>query len=259
VQNVKISIVMPTWNRHDTVHVALNSVLAQSYANWELWVVDDGSDAPYDEYIGNLLLDGGVRFEEGGFVCSRKEKIRTFRIDAGRVIYLKRIVRVPHTVDPSLVRNSVIPQITGELVCFRDDDGYWPPHWLAVMAAPFADSEVVMAYGNRNIIDLPRLSYFNKEYADRMGVFYNPNHTGKGHFGAGADTGDVMLRMEPFKAVGGFVTTEITGGAEDGHLWRAIMEAFPNGKVVYVPEAVNYYIWHQSEIPNRTTPKINQN
>lgn len=243
-----ISIIMPTFNRQDCIHLALGSVIGQEYRSWELWVVDDGSDEPYHHFIAMLLAEQGREFQDGILFFGR-ERVHTFRLDEGRVIYLRRLSQ--HYGHPSPVRNAAMEDLRGELVCFRDDDGYWPPNWLGEMAAAFGDSEVVMAYGNRNISHLASLNFFNRDYADRYGTLYNPGFR-DGDFSAGADTGDVMLRMKAFRESGGFDSPELTGGQEDRFLWRKIVERNPAGKVVYVPGATNYYIWHNSDRPNRT-------
>ena len=40
----KVSIIIPTYNRSDIIGETLNSVMAQTYTNWECIVVDDGSN-----------------------------------------------------------------------------------------------------------------------------------------------------------------------------------------------------------------------
>ncbi|MBU1679910.1 MAG: glycosyltransferase [Bacteroidetes bacterium] len=42
--NPSVSIILPTFNRERLITRAINSVLGQSYTNWELIIVDDGSE-----------------------------------------------------------------------------------------------------------------------------------------------------------------------------------------------------------------------
>lgn len=40
---LQISIIIPTFNRASLLNRAINSILAQTYTHWDLWVIDDGS------------------------------------------------------------------------------------------------------------------------------------------------------------------------------------------------------------------------
>mgnify|MGYP000063559085 CR=1 FL=1 len=39
----RVSVIMPTYNRADSLRRSIDSVIAQQWADWELVVVDDGS------------------------------------------------------------------------------------------------------------------------------------------------------------------------------------------------------------------------
>ena len=43
LDNIGISIIMPTYNRERLVLRSIQSILDQTYTNWELIIVDDGS------------------------------------------------------------------------------------------------------------------------------------------------------------------------------------------------------------------------
>jgi len=101
-----ISIVMPTYNRADTIQRAVASVRAQCWSDWELIVVDDGST---DDTTSRLAgLDPRIRLlwqENRGVTAAR---------------------------------NTGLAAAKGELVAFLDSDDEWLPHHLALAAAFFA-------------------------------------------------------------------------------------------------------------------------
>jgi len=93
--SLRISVVIPTYNRAHTLLRALNSVLAQTRLPNEIFVIDDGST---DNTLGIL---------------------KPF-IEAKKVIYLKTPNRgVSHA------RNRGIARATGEWVAFLDSDDEW--------------------------------------------------------------------------------------------------------------------------------------
>ena len=47
----KIGVIIPTYNRKELVNIAIESVLKQDYENFEICVIDDGSEIPAKEFI----------------------------------------------------------------------------------------------------------------------------------------------------------------------------------------------------------------
>ncbi len=104
---MRISVVMPTFNRAGTIARAIDSVLAQTQLDVELIVVDDGST---DETTALL------------------------RVYEGRLIYL----RVDGNRGGNFARNRGIEKASGEIVSFIDSDDEFLPHKLRFVAEFFA-------------------------------------------------------------------------------------------------------------------------
>src|SRR5205823_7200138 len=96
----KFSVIIPTFNRATLVLEAVESVLAQTYGNFELIVVDDGST---DDTVERLRR-----------IVDRRLSIVT--ISHGGV---------------STARNAGIAVASGALISFLDSDDLWLPHKLA--------------------------------------------------------------------------------------------------------------------------------
>jgi glycosyltransferase involved in cell wall biosynthesis len=95
-----ISVVMPTYNRLHYIRAAVASVLAQNFADWELIVIDDGSDDDTRLYL-STLSDARIAI---GF-CE-------------------------HTGMPAVCRNRGIARARGRYVAFLDSDDAWAPEKL---------------------------------------------------------------------------------------------------------------------------------
>ncbi|MES5138700.1 glycosyltransferase family 2 protein [Lactobacillus jensenii] len=56
-KNSKISIIIPSYNGADTIVQTLDSVISQTYKNWEIILVDDGSNDNTKEVVGKYLKE----------------------------------------------------------------------------------------------------------------------------------------------------------------------------------------------------------
>lgn len=95
---IKFSVVIPVYNKAETISRSLNSVLSQTYKNYELIVINDGST----DNINAVLEEYG-------------KKIRI-------------INQENHGV--SAARNRGIEEATGQYICFLDADDEWLPNHL---------------------------------------------------------------------------------------------------------------------------------
>ncbi|HRE00053.1 MAG TPA: glycosyltransferase family A protein [Ilumatobacteraceae bacterium] len=119
-----ISVVMATAfpERISYLRSAIDSVLAQSYPNWELIVIDDGDEPFLDPAPAWWPTDPRVRLLRGE---GRSE---------GRA------------------RNAGIAAVTGAVVAYLDDDCRWFPWWLHAFARVFAsEPDIGVVHGIRII------------------------------------------------------------------------------------------------------------
>lgn len=123
--DIKVSIIMPTWNRASVIRRAIDSVLAQRYGNFELIISDDGS-ADTTEEVLQCHYAGDQR-------------IRYLKNEHGGV---------------SLARNIGLDSTTGQLIAYLDSDNAWSENYLLLMVNSFVDNpDMNTLYCGLKIID----------------------------------------------------------------------------------------------------------
>lgn len=130
-----ISIVIPVYNAERYINKCIDSVLSQSYANWELLLIDDGSS------------------DDSGRICDgyskKDDRIRTFHKRNGGV---------------GSARNVGIEQASGDFITFIDSDDWISSQYIAdfVRCNPQRKSIVVSGL----ITKTPSEEYVSFQYAD---------------------------------------------------------------------------------------------
>lgn len=134
-QRPRVSVVIPVYNAAAYVAAAVQSALAQTYANMEIIVVDDGST----DDTAVILATYGDRI---------------------RYIYQDNQER-------AAARNRGLAEARGEYVAFLDADDLWVPMKLERQVAILdARPEVVVAYSQAVVINRagrPRLSGYRQQ------------------------------------------------------------------------------------------------
>jgi GT2 family glycosyltransferase len=121
-----VSIVTPVYNHGRFIAACIESVLGQSYQDWELLIIDDGSADGTAEVIR--------RYSD--------PRIRYFHQEN------RGIEALAHTY------NRALALARGELIAILEGDDTWPSHKLAAQVARFDDPEIVLAFGEETDIDV---------------------------------------------------------------------------------------------------------
>jgi glycosyltransferase involved in cell wall biosynthesis len=122
MQSPFFSVILPTYNRANMIGRAIESVIAQTYTNWELLVVDDGS------------------------TDNTKQVVEAYNDSRIRYIYQQNAER-------SAARNNGIDNAKGEYVCFIDSDDYFLLNHLQEFINNLGDNPGVDMLFGLNVID----------------------------------------------------------------------------------------------------------
>lgn len=128
----KVSVIIPTYNREYYVVKAIDSVLCQKYADYEIIVVDDGS------------------------VDNTKEKLNRY---GNKIEYVYQ-----DNSGVSAARNAGIRKAQGEWIAFLDSDDEWHPDYLLCQINQIKNNPGACAhFTNANIYeDDKTVNYFDK-------------------------------------------------------------------------------------------------
>ena len=133
-----VSVIMPAYNCEKYVVEAINSVLAQTYKNWELLVLDDGSN-------DNTL-----------------QVIEEFSKNDSRIKALPN----GKNMGVSATRNRGIELATGEWIAFLDSDDMWESKKLEKQLEVAKEKEAEFLFTGS--------SYINEQGEPFKGIFEVP-------------------------------------------------------------------------------------
>ena len=115
-----VSVIMPAFNCDRTILQSIRSVQAQSFEDWELIVVDDGS------------------------TDRTAELVEQARAQDPRVVLL----RSRENLGAWNARNTAIEAAGGRYVAFLDSDDLWLPRKLEIQLAHMREHECALGYSS---------------------------------------------------------------------------------------------------------------
>lgn len=213
----KFSVIVPLYNKAPFVRKALESIASQTYRDFELIIVDDGSTdnslEVVNEYIRDVLC---VMYD----VCKN--------------------VRVIHQKNSGVAaaRNNGVAVSKGEYVCFLDADDWWESTFLEEMDRLIAEYPDAGIYASNYIYYKPGKTHvalsLPRGYLDYPKAYYEGSSMP-------VWTGATCMLRKVFDEMGGFPLGIKLG--EDFLLWAKTALHYP---VAFSEKPLAYY---NNEVP----------
>ncbi len=197
-----ISVIIPAYNSEKTIKATIESVLKQTFSDWELIIINDGSQ--------DSTLDIALQVKDS--------RIKVFSFDNAGL---------------SASRNRGLKRAVGEFVSFLDADDIWTSDKLAIQLKALQENpQAAVAYSWTDYIDENGKFAFSGSYINVNGDVYE--HLLMSDFLENGS--NPLIRKEAFTALDGF--DETLRAAEDWDMWLRLANKFdfvcvPSVQILY--------------------------
>lgn len=168
-----VSVVIPTYNRPDGLSNAIRSVLAQTYKNVEVFVVDDCSQCDNQSVVNSL-----------------PSRINYRRMEANR--------------GANFCRNVGAKLGSGKYVAFLDDDDVWHENKIESQVVACEQMNAELCYTGKNIVIVGANGEGRRErysFSEPPFVCYKRSIMARNFIGT---TSSILVSRRSFLQVGGF-------------------------------------------------------
>ena len=123
------TIIIPTRNRPKELEVCLSHILLQTYRDYEVLIIDDGSQTEIVQQYSNIIPED--------------KRFKLINQEAPTITGM----------GVSVVRNIGIEKAAGEYIAFCDDDDFWTDsNHLAIAHNTIIENNIDMFFANQNAI-----------------------------------------------------------------------------------------------------------
>ena len=182
-----VSVIMPSWNTEKFIAESIQSVIDQTYANWELIIVDDCSTDATDEVVASF----------------KDDRIRYFHNDKNS--------------GAAVTRNKALREARGEWIAFLDSDDLWMPEKLEKQIAFMNQNGYIFSYTEYEKIDeesnplnvyvsgpeiVNKRRMYNYDYIGQLTMIYSAKAFGLIQIKDIKKNNDYAIRLQLYKKVG---------------------------------------------------------
>ena len=162
-----VSIITPSYNVSTYIGIAIESVLAQTFSDWELLITDDCSTDNTCDIVEQYV--------------ARDSRIHLFRL--------------PNNMGAGIARNNSIKQASGRYIAFLDADDWWYPNKLEKQikfmqenGCEFSFTAFEYADSSLNVVGISRKPRYISKHLMKLGcnigtpgVIYDTQRIGKAY------------------------------------------------------------------------------
>lgn len=120
-----VSIITPVFNSEKYLSLTIDSVLKQTYQNWELWLINDCS--------------ADKSFEIMQSFAAKDHRIHSISLEKNS--------------GPAVARNTGIEKAQGRYIAFLDADDIWKPEKLSVQIPFMHENNYALSYSHYEVMD----------------------------------------------------------------------------------------------------------
>jgi glycosyltransferase involved in cell wall biosynthesis len=216
VANPLVSVVIPAYNHARYLGRALQSVLDQTYTNWETIVIDNHSTDNTDEVMASFT----------------DQRITYLKIHNNGVI--------------AASRNAGIRAAKGQWVAFLDSDDWWTKDKLKVCFG-YIDDKVDLVYHDLQIISDQSRRFRRKvikSWQVKPPVLIDLLLKGNA-----IANSSVVVRKTLLVKIGGINESREMIAAEDYNTWLRVAQL--SNQFLYLPRRLGYYLQHNNNISQK--------
>lgn len=189
-----VSVIMPAYNASNYIQEAINSVIAQTYSNWELVIIDDGSK----DNTSEIVLKNS----------NQDSRIQYFYQDNGK---------------QGKARNLGISKAKGDYLAFLDADDLWLPEKLKVQIEEIREKNVDLVFSDSYRFKNQEVVCVSERMNVKSGFFSGSKALQLFLEANRIPILTVLVKKEKVEAVGCFSESMDIQNVEDYHLWLKLL------------------------------------
>ena len=206
------SIIIPLYNKENYIQNTINSVLSQTFSDFEVLIIDDGSTDNSAEIV-SLFIDSRIKYH-----YKKNEGVST-------------------------ARNLGIEKSTTNYITFLDADDYWYPDFLEEMYKYINQFPEQKVFSAAIEIEIPGKVFASEYSIKRTGDFEIVNYFEASYKETVICTSSAVFHNSVFKEIGGFDPTIRSG--QDTDLWIRIGMKY---RVLFCWKILARYVYDPSSL-----------